>query len=108
MGQLERAGPSIDRLAFVEWRDAGRGTRDGDGLFSGVDTILPAQARYAALIDSARARLSPAHPEAITPLLARARRELGDADSGQGALLDQTLAMAAGVRSEERSCRERG
>ena len=97
MGQLERAGPSIDRLAFVEWRDAGRGTRDGDGLFSGVDTILPAQARYAALIDSARARLSPAHPEAITPLLARARRELGDADSGQGALLDQTLAMAAGV-----------
>jgi len=96
-GQLERPGPSIARLVFVEWRDAGRGTRDGDGLFSGVDTLLPAQARYAALIDSARARLNPSHPDAIVPLLARARHELGGADSGQQALLDQTLALAAGV-----------
>jgi len=96
-GQLERPGPSIARLVFVEWRDAGRGTRDGDGLFSGVDTLLPAQARYAALIDSARARLNPSHPDAIVPLLARARHELGGADSGQQALLDQTLAVAAGV-----------
>jgi len=97
MGQLERAGPSTDRLAFVEWRDAARGTRDGEGLFSGVDTVLPGQARYVALIDSARARLTPTHPETITPVLARARRELGDADSSQGTLLDQTLAAAAGV-----------
>jgi len=96
-GQLERPGPSIARLVFLEWRDAGRGTRDGDGLFSGVDTLLPAQARYAALIDSARARLNPSHPDAIVPLLARARHELGGADSGQQALLDQTLAVAAGV-----------
>ena len=96
-GQLERPGPSIARLVFLEWRDAGRGTRDGDGLFSGVDTLLPAQARYAALIDSARARLNPSHPDAIVPLLARARHELGGADSGQQALLDQTLALAAGV-----------
>ena len=96
-GQLERPGPSTARLVFVEWRDAGRGTRDGEGLFSGVDTLLPAQARYAALIDSARTRLNPSHPDAIVPLLARARHELGGADSAQQALLDQTLAAAAGV-----------
>src|SRR5437763_2470063 len=97
MGQLERPGPSIARLVFVEWRDGGRGTRDGEGLFSGVDTLLPAHARYAALIDSARARVNPSHPEVIVPLLARARRELGGADSGQQTLLDQALAAAAGV-----------
>src|SRR5438093_4427988 len=69
-GQLERPGPSIARLAFIEWRDAARGARDGDGLFSGVDTLLPGKARYAALIDSARARLNPLRPAAIVPLLA--------------------------------------
>src|SRR5205807_1353555 len=73
-GQLERPGPSVDRLAFLEWRERGRGTGDGDGVFSGVDTLPPTQARYAALIDSARARLNPSHPEVIVPLLARARR----------------------------------
>jgi len=41
--------------------------------------------------------LNPSHPDAIVPLLARARHELGGADSGQQALLDQTLAVAAGV-----------
>jgi len=97
-GQLERPGPSIARLAFIEWRDRGRGTGDGEGLFAGVDTLLPAQARYAALIDSARARLNPSHPETIVPLLARARHELAsDADSSQLLLLDQALATAAGV-----------
>jgi LmbE family N-acetylglucosaminyl deacetylase len=96
-GQLERPGPSIARLAFIEWRDAARGTRDGDGLFSGVDTLPADRARYAALIDSARARLNPSHPEAIVPLLARARHELSGADSGEHTLLDQTLAAAAGV-----------
>jgi len=96
-GQLERPGPNVARLAFIEWRDRGRGTVDGGSVFSGVDTLPPTQARYAALIDSARARLNPSHPEAIVPLLARARHELGGADSGQQALLDQTLAAAAGV-----------
>ena len=97
MGQLERPGPAVARLAFIEWRERGRGPGEGDGVFSGVDTLPAGQARYAALIDSARARLSPSHPEAIVPLLARARHELGGADSGQQALLDQTLAAAAGV-----------
>ena len=97
MGQLERPGPSVDRLAFVEWRDERGGKRDGDGLFSGVDTLLHGRARYAALIDSARVRLSPSRPGAIVPLLARALRELGDADAEQRELLEGALAAAAGV-----------
>src|SRR5207247_6906090 len=59
MGQFERAGPSVDRLAFVEWRDGRRGTKDGDGLFAGVDTVLHGRARYVALLDWARVRLNP-------------------------------------------------
>src|SRR5437016_412729 len=97
MGQLERPGPATARLAFIEGRERGRATGQGDGLFAGVDTLPPGRAGYAALIDSARARLTPAHPDAIVPLLARARHELGGADSGQQALLDQALAAAAGV-----------
>ncbi|HET7296156.1 MAG TPA: PIG-L family deacetylase, partial [Gemmatimonadales bacterium] len=96
-GQLERPGPNLARLAFVEWRDAGRGTRDGDGLFAGVDTLFPGTARYAALIDSARAQLNPMRPDAIVPLLARALREVGETDSGQQALLSEAFAGAAGV-----------
>jgi len=96
-GQLQRLGPSIARLAFVEWRDRGRGTRDGDGLFSGIDTLLAGKARYAALLDSARTQLTPTRPSAIAPLLARALRELGDADSAQQAMLQEALAAATGV-----------
>jgi len=96
-GQLEQPGPRIGRLAFIEWRDAGRGTRDGDGLFAGVDTLLAGRARYAALIDSARVQLNPTRPAAIAPLLGRALRELGDADSGQQSILQEALAAAAGV-----------
>ncbi|HEX4629108.1 MAG TPA: PIG-L family deacetylase, partial [Gemmatimonadales bacterium] len=96
-GQLERPGPSIARLALIEWRDRKRGTSDDGGIFAGVDTLLPGKARYAALIDSARALLNPTRPGAIVPLLARALRELGDADSGQQATLSEALAGAAGV-----------
>ena len=96
-GQLQRLGPSIGRLAFVEWRDKGRGTGDGDGLFSGIDTLLAGKARYAVLLDSARAQLNPSRPGAVAPLLARALRELGDADSGQQAMLQEALAAATGV-----------
>src|SRR5947207_5976662 len=86
-GQLEQPGPRIGRLAFIEWRDRGRGTRDGDGLFAGVDTLIAGKSRYAALIDSARVRLNPLHPGVIVPILARALRELGDADSSQQCIL---------------------
>jgi len=96
-GQLEEPGPRIGRLAFIEWRDRGRGTKDGDGLFADVDTLLPGKARYAGLIDSARAQLNPTRPDVIAPLLGRALRELGDADSGQQAILQEALAAAAGV-----------
>src|SRR5207249_5369050 len=73
------------------------GTKAGDGLFAGVDTLFPGKARYAGLIDSARAQLTPSRPDAIVPLLARALRELGAADSGQQAILEEALAAAAGV-----------
>src|SRR5207253_10684113 len=81
-GQLEEPGPGIGRLAFIEWRDRGRGTRDGDGLFADVDTLLPGTARYAGLIDSARAQRNPTRPDVIAALLGRALRELGAAASG--------------------------
>src|SRR5207247_705694 len=68
-----------------------------DGLFAGVDTLLPSRARYAGLIDSARVQLNPTRPAAIAPLLGRALRELGAADSGQQAILQEALAAAAGV-----------
>ena len=95
-GQLERPGSAIARLAFIEWKDRAR-TGDGNGLFSGVDTVLPGRARYSALIDSARAQLNPLHPGTVVPLLARALHELGDADSSQQAILMQALLSAAGV-----------
>ena len=97
MGQIERAGPSSTGLAFVEWRDRTRAARDGDGLFAGVDTVLPGMARYVALVDSARALLNPAAPGAIVPLLARALAALGDRDPHQRELVEQALASAAGV-----------
>ena len=96
-GQLERPGSSIARLAFIEWRDRSRRPTDGDGFFSGIDTVFTGKARYAALIDSARVRLNPLRPAAIVPLLARALHELGDADSSQQAILTQALMSAAGV-----------
>ena len=96
-GQLEQPGPRIGRLVFVEWREAARGARDGAGLFAGVDTLFPGKARYAALIDSARALLNPMRADAIVPLLGRALREVGDADSGQQTMLQEALAAAAGV-----------
>src|SRR5437899_6967257 len=83
MGQLERPGPSVDRLAFVEWRDGRRGTKDGDGLFAGVDTVLHGRARYVALFVSAGVMLNPAGWSAVVPLLARALREVGRGTVGE-------------------------
>ena len=101
MGQLQQPGPSVVRLALWEERDGGRGTRDGNDLFAGVDTVLEGRAHYVALIDSARAVLNPLHPEALVPLLARALAALGTGpgavDTEQRALLSQAFAAAAGV-----------
>jgi LmbE family N-acetylglucosaminyl deacetylase len=96
-GQLQQPGPSIARLAFVEWRDRARSPSDGGGLFAGVDTLFPGAARYATLVDSARALLNPFRPGAIAPLLARALRELGEGDAAQQEILRAALAAAAGV-----------
>jgi len=92
MGQLLTPGPAFARLALVT---AKAGT--GGELFSGVDTVLPGHARYTALIDSARALLTPYAPERIVPFLARAEQELRPGDDEQRAILDAALAEAAGV-----------
>lgn len=100
MGQLETPGPSYTRLALLAWRDRfqlGRGPTQDTGLFAGVDTVLRGRERYVALIDSARARLNPARPAGIVPLLARALHELSDADAEPRDILQRALAAAAGV-----------
>ena len=92
MGQLQRIGPSLVRLALVEDRTTG-----GVGLFDGIDTTLaamplgerrgtgmatlvyppertPALSRYAARIDSVHA--SRGNPARRKSLLARAAADL--------------------------------
>lgn len=85
MGQLQRIGPSLVRLALVEDRTgAGAG-----GLFDGIDTTMAAmpwrsrpdesgeaRARFAARVDSARALLGPLTLPAVAAVLARARADL--------------------------------
>jgi LmbE family N-acetylglucosaminyl deacetylase len=103
MGQLQRPGPSTVRLQLVAARGGGSGGPMGRGdaaLFSGVDTTVhgPNAARYAALIDSARAALNPWRPAGVLPYLTRAARALGGgADAEQRALLERAIAGAAGV-----------
>jgi len=87
-GQLEQPGPRIARLVFVEWRDAGRGTKDGDGLFAGVDTVFPGKPRYAWFIDRRARQLTPRDPTRsfrCSGAPARARRR----DSAQQSMLQE-------------------
>src|SRR5207244_1583247 len=83
-------------------RVGGRAGDDGggSGVFAGIDTMFPSAAHYAVLVDSARALLNPSHPGAIVPLLARALRDLGDADGEQQEMLRGALAAAAGVAAD--------
>src|SRR3989454_10357294 len=99
MGQLQRPGPSVVRLGLIETREGGSGRGEGNELFAGVDTVLHGQARFLALVDTARALLNPSHPAAIVPLLARALHALGSApaDTAQRAPLEAALATAGGV-----------
>jgi LmbE family N-acetylglucosaminyl deacetylase len=98
-GQLQRPGPSSVRLAL--WETKGGGSGKGEGMFTGIDTLLPASARYVALIDSARARYTVLRPAAIVPLLGRALTALGKGTdvvtADQRATLEHALAAAAGV-----------
>src|SRR3989442_2937891 len=99
MGKVQRRGRSVIRLGLIETREGGRGKGEGDDLFAGVDTVLRGQARFVALVDTARALLNPSRPAAIAPVLARALHALGSApaDTGQRAPLEVALATAAGV-----------
>jgi LmbE family N-acetylglucosaminyl deacetylase len=92
MGVLQRPGPATARIGLIASKIPGADA----ALFAGVDTTLRAPG-YAALIDSARAALSPWRPSATLPYLARALRALGSADAEQRALLERAIAIAAGV-----------
>ncbi len=99
MGRLQDMGASQTRLRLIEdLTGAGRG-----GVFAGVDTALaPGLARYGALIDSARAILTPGAPGRVVPLLAAALAELRRAAppafrAAKEPILEEALANAAGV-----------
>ncbi len=92
MGQLQRMGPAFSRSMLVESK-----VGNAVGMFAGVDTAWPGGTRYPALIDSARAALTPYAPERIVPLLGRAAGALRSGDDEQRAILDAAIAEAAGV-----------
>ena len=104
MGQIQGLGASVTRLALIESAGGGDQTpaRQGD-LFAGIDTTLgPGLARYVALVDSARAALTPRDPARIVPLLTGALAEMrrsGAADirAAKEPLLEEAIANAAGV-----------
>src|SRR5262249_4191461 len=100
MGQLQRLGPATSAVALIATKLAGQGSGSGNGaetsMFPGVDTVIPVQG-FSALIDSARAALTPWRPAASLPYLVRALHVLGAADSLQRALLERAIATAAGL-----------
>ena len=99
MGQLQRPGPATSGVALVASKPASPTGSNGSpetSLFAGVDTLVHTPG-YGALIDSARAALTPWRPGATLPHLVRALRLLGAADSVQRALLERAIAIAAGV-----------
>jgi hypothetical protein len=104
MGQFQRLGASVIRLALVGRAAGLAGDPAADrGLFDGVDTSLaPGLERYAALIDSARSILGPATLGRVMPLLLRALAELREhAPAAQRTarepLLENAIGTAAGV-----------
>jgi len=101
MGQLQRPGPAASGVALLATRTGVGGLGSGTGgvetsIFTGVDTAIRV-AGYAALIDSARAALTPWRPSTTLPYLVRALRLVGTADTVQRALLERAIATAAGV-----------
>ncbi len=93
MGQLQRPGPATARVALVATKTP---QTPETSMFAGVDTTLRMPG-YAALIDSARAALTPWRPAATLPFLIRALRSLGSVEAEQRALLERAIAIAAGV-----------
>ncbi len=101
MGQLQRPGPAASGVALLATRlgtgGLGLGTSGAEtSVFAGVDTAIRV-AGYAALIDSARAGLTPWRPSTTLPYLVRALRLVGTADTVQRGLLERAIATAAGV-----------
>ncbi len=101
MGQLQRPGPAASGVALLATRTGVGGLGSGTGgvetsIFAGVDTAMRVTG-YAALIDSARAALTPWRPSTTLPYLVRALRLVGTADTVQRALLERAIATAAGV-----------
>ncbi len=100
MGRLQDIGASRTRLSLQEDLTGGRGA---GGVFAGVDTALaPGLARYAALLDSARALLSPGDTRRLVPVLAAALTELRRSAppafrAEKEPVLEEALANAAGV-----------
>jgi LmbE family N-acetylglucosaminyl deacetylase len=95
-GALQRPGPAATRLTLVTRRAPGADS----ALFAGVDTMprFPGAARFLALIDTARARLSPWQPGAILPYLVRAHALLpASGEERRRATLDRAIVMAGGV-----------
>jgi LmbE family N-acetylglucosaminyl deacetylase len=92
MGQLQRPGPATSGLALIASKTAGV---DGSA-FAGVDTTIHVPG-YAAVIDSARAALTPWRLSASLPYLFRALRLVGTADTVQRALLERAITIAGGV-----------
>ena len=104
MGAIQRLGPSTVRLTLIATAGRSNGPPHAEsGLFEGVDTSLaPGLARYAALIDSARATLGTRTLPRVTELLLRALAELrrnGPADfrAMKEPLLQDAILSAAGV-----------
>ncbi len=93
MGQLQRPGPATSGVALLATKSPQPGETS---VFTGVDTTIHITG-YTALVDSARAALTPWRPGATSPYLIRALRLLGPADSLQRALLERAITTAAGV-----------
>src|SRR5436190_1420803 len=105
MGQLQRLGPATSGVALLATkpgagsREPGAGNNGESSLFTGVDTTIHVTG-YAALIDSARAALTPWRPAASLPYLVRALHLLGVADSVQRSLLERAITIAAGITAD--------
>ncbi len=99
MGQLQRLGPATSGVALLASKPGTGGGASNGGetsLFTGVDTTIHVTG-FAALIDSARAALTPWRPAASLPYLVRALHLLGAADSLQRSLLERAITTAAGI-----------
>jgi len=93
MGQLQRPGPATSGVALLAPKTGGAAETS---IFTGLDTTIHVPG-YAALIDSARAALTPWRPSGSLPYLLRALRRVGTADTAQRALLERAITTAAGV-----------